>query len=233
MEQFRKFAYDTDYKTAAESETGLGIFFFGRRTFRNLASARTGSTRSSASPGKKRSNSAPGCRRKSTPKFVCPPRPSGNTPARAGTASKFFYGDNDESKLKDNIWFSGNGDVGMTQPVGLKKPNRWGLFDVCGNAREWCSDWYDAKYYAASPKVDPIGPEAGSCRVARGADFQTRNEDQCRTAKRWSSARDPCQRFGVPRGHGSTVNRLVLSYRNAASGGRRNVCVKEIRIRSR
>jgi len=54
------------------------------------------------------------------------------------------------------------------QPVGQKKPNAWGLFDMHGNALEWCNDRYDSVYYAKSLTDDPTGPSEGLTRVQRG-----------------------------------------------------------------
>jgi formylglycine-generating enzyme required for sulfatase activity len=54
------------------------------------------------------------------------------------------------------------------EPVGQDEPNSYGLFDMCQNVHEWCSDWYDPAYYAMSPAVDPQGPAAGVRRASRG-----------------------------------------------------------------
>ncbi len=59
---------------------------------------------------------------------------------RAGTRTKWHCGE-DEAKLSDYAWFRGNSG-GVLHPVALKKPNPWGLFDMYGNAQEWCSDAY-------------------------------------------------------------------------------------------
>ena len=70
-----------------------------------------------------------------------------------------------------------------THPVGQKKPNAWGLYDMLGNVYEWCSDWYDEDYYKSSPPVDPQGPPQGSYRVYRGGSWCSLAR-YCRSAKR-------------------------------------------------
>lgn len=54
------------------------------------------------------------------------------------------------------------------EPVATSAPNGYGLFDICENVHEWCSDWFDAGYYGASPVADPRGPESGTRRASRG-----------------------------------------------------------------
>jgi formylglycine-generating enzyme required for sulfatase activity len=77
--------------------------------------------------------------------------------ARAGTDTKYFFGDSD-AQLGDYAWIKGNSET-KTHPVGQKKPNPWGLYDIYGNAAERVADRYDKNYYAKGPKVDPTGPE--------------------------------------------------------------------------
>lgn len=59
-----------------------------------------------------------------------------------------------------------------TCPVGMYPPNRFGLYDMVGNAEQWVGDWYDPEYYANSPLVDPQGPKKPAprdrFRVLRG-----------------------------------------------------------------
>jgi formylglycine-generating enzyme required for sulfatase activity len=80
--------------------------------------------------------------------------------SRAGKSTKWFFGD-DGSKIGDYAWFKGNAG-GKSHPVGQKKPNPWGLYDIYGNVCERISDKYARNYYSISPKVDPTGPSQGS-----------------------------------------------------------------------
>jgi len=81
----------------------------------------------------------------------------------------------DKNKKEDtNIpypFLKGRDGYKWTAPVGKFKPNKFGLYDMHGNVWEWCSDWYEEKYYESSPKEDPQGPNAGSSRVLRGGGF--------------------------------------------------------------
>ena len=77
---------------------------------------------------------------------------------RAGTV-KPRYGN-----LDDITWYEGNGE--LVPPVGNKKPNAFGLYDMLGNVMEWCWDW-DGKY-SEDPVTDPVGPDSGSGRMQRG-----------------------------------------------------------------
>jgi formylglycine-generating enzyme required for sulfatase activity len=54
------------------------------------------------------------------------------------------------------------------EPVAQSLPNGYGLFDMCENIHEWCSDWYDPRYYYSSPSENPRGPESGARKASRG-----------------------------------------------------------------
>jgi sulfatase modifying factor 1 len=67
-------------------------------------------------------------------------------------------------------WNVGNACM-MVHPVGKKKPNELGIYDMTGNVFEWCNDWYSPDWYMISPKNDPAGPVDGAFRVIRGGSW--------------------------------------------------------------
>ena len=72
-----------------------------------------------------------------------------------------------------NFAIDGRDGYAFTAPVGSFAPNALGLYDMLGNAWEWVSDWHDDRYYASSPRDDPVGPASGSVRVRRGGSWHT------------------------------------------------------------
>jgi formylglycine-generating enzyme required for sulfatase activity len=63
-------------------------------------------------------------------------------------------------------------DAAGPRAVGRRAPNGYGLYDICENVHEWCSDWYAPDYYASSSETNPRGPETGSRRASRGGSWR-------------------------------------------------------------
>jgi formylglycine-generating enzyme required for sulfatase activity len=102
-------------------------------------------------------------------KFCLPTEAQWEYACRAGSTTPWCCG-NDVSKLNQYAWYEGNNEFAI-HPVGLKKPNAWGLYDMHGDLWEWCADIYDRRYYAISPSNDPTGPAYPGQRVLRGGSW--------------------------------------------------------------
>ncbi|MFA4985436.1 MAG: formylglycine-generating enzyme family protein, partial [Candidatus Brocadiia bacterium] len=101
---------------------------------------------------------------------------------RAGSTSKFCVGD-DDALLGDYAWSKENSEE-KTHPVGGKKPNDWGIYDMHGNVYEYCLDWFE-EVYRAEDQTDPIAAAKMENRVFRGGSWN--NEAQyCRSSIRRS-----------------------------------------------
>ena len=88
--------------------------------------------------------------------------------ARGGNLSKgFIYSGSDN--IDEVAWYEGSGIVRLTQPVGQKKPNELGIYDMSGNIFEWTRDWWQSTYPSSS--TNPTGAVTGSNRVVRGGCF--------------------------------------------------------------
>lgn len=114
---------------------------------------------------------------------------------RAGTTTRYYNGNDPEllpqvanvadatAKGKFRDWaytIRASDGYAFTAPVGSFRPNAFGLFDMHGNAAEWCIDRYDPSYYAickyapTSPAIDPKGPTSGTYCVVRGGSWRNR-----------------------------------------------------------
>ena len=106
---------------------------------------------------------------------------------RAGTRTCFSFG-NEDKDLAAHAWYNSNSG-GKTHPVGRKKPNPAGLYDMHGNVFEWCRDWYDAKFYAKAKNVDPENTTEAEYRVLRGGSWRWKSVS-CHAARRiWAPPR--------------------------------------------
>ena len=127
-------------------------------------------------------------------KFQLPTEAQWEYACRAGSTTRYCFGD-DEDQLGEYAWYGGKLRR-ITHPVGTKKPNAWGLYDMHGNVSEWCQDWYAKDYYAKSVTDDPTGPTSGLRRVHRGGGWDSLAKF-CRSASRASD--EPGSR-GIDRG---------------------------------
>jgi len=100
---------------------------------------------------------------------------------RAGTATRFYWGDDLDGSLVEQHAWTDLDSWGRTHGVGLKTPNPWGLHDMSGNVSEWTQDWFGA--YSGGPVNDPAGPVEGTTRAVRGGCWGV-HYPSCRSASR-------------------------------------------------
>lgn len=111
--------------------------------------------------------------------------------ARAGTESSYFFG-NSEPELTEYAWFLENSGF-ETHPVGMKKPNQWGLYDMYGNVGEWVQDEYHISYKGAPDDgrawENQFTGLSTPVRIRRGGGWNG-NAGCCRSAERLFSPQD-------------------------------------------
>lgn len=105
--------------------------------------------------------------------------------ARCTDGRKYPWGNADPDSTTTNCRESG---IGHPTPVGLFPTDvtAEGVFDLGGNVWDWCQDWYDDKYYARSPRRNPVGPDNALYRVIRGGSWRD-DAGYCRAAIRFGN----------------------------------------------
>ena len=125
-----------------------------------------------------------------TDKYRLPSEAEWEYACRAGTQTRYSFGD-DESKLNEYAWYAENSGS-KTHPIGQKKPNSWGLYDMHGNVWEWVQDNWHENYNGAPSNGSVWEDEDSSDRVSRGGSWYC-NTEFCRSAGRFR--REPESRF--------------------------------------
>lgn len=191
---FSKFVTETQYKTEAERD-GTGGWGYnpkighceGRKLQYNWRNAGFPQTNDHPVLNVTWNDAVAFCQwlsRKEGKTYRLPTEAEWEYACRAGTTTRYSYGDDPAEMVKlakttsdkgwtsfpavQNIPVSAEGSGQFTVPVGSFPPNRFGLYDIHGNVWEWCADWYGKDYYSRSPVDDPQGPDSGQRRIRRG-----------------------------------------------------------------
>lgn len=107
-----------------------------------------------------------------------------------GRNDRLWSGTNKEKEIENYAWYYW--DDPAPHPIGTKKPNDLGIYDMTGNVEEWCWDWYGP--YTKASKTDPTGPASGTYRAARGGAWNW-DADYSRTVRR--DGFTPTKRYDV------------------------------------
>jgi formylglycine-generating enzyme required for sulfatase activity len=108
------------------------------------------------------------------PGYRLPTEAEWEVAARATTTTAFYSGAIGQCKQQDAnadviAWYKHNSSS-VTHQVGAKQPNKWGLYDMSGNVREWVNDWYTTTV-SGNPITNPTGPSSGTSRVTKGGHY--------------------------------------------------------------
>jgi len=206
--QFRKFVDATNHRTDAEKKgESFGVTSSGGwETQSGLTWRNAGFSQTDLHPVVHVSwNDATAfCRwvsEKTGKRYGLPTEAQWEYACRGGTQTTWAWGDSadggsgwlnaaDQSaKRKYPSWswptFDFDDGYVYTAPVGTFRGNPFGLHDMHGNVWEWCADWYDSKYYDASPSRNPGGPSSGSNRVYRGGSWGDAPQDARSANRDW------------------------------------------------
>ena len=176
--QYRAFVLSTNYQTVAErSEKG------GWKAGKSTSWGEQSKSYTWQTPGYTTSESHPvtiiayedavaycdWLTKETGKKFRLPTEVEWEYACRAGSDSVYCF---DIQARDDHVWSVYNaGFQNHPYPVGLRLANSWGIYDIAGNVREWCLDWFAEDAYKLAYEENPLGPEEGEFRVVRGACF--------------------------------------------------------------
>ena len=107
--------------------------------------------------------------------------------AGGGSDNRTKWAGTDQETAIDNYVWNVSNSEGQTHEVAIVKANSLGLYDMCGNVWEWCSDWYND--YSPGEQFNPIGSTSGMVRVIRGGCWSN-SAFYCRSVNRDSSFPD-------------------------------------------
>jgi formylglycine-generating enzyme required for sulfatase activity len=194
--QFKQFVADTSYKTDAEKAENPGAYVWDpdrkvfsldeKHSWRNAGFEQTDEHPVVCVSWNDAAAFCQWLSKKEGKAYRLPTEAEWEYACRAGTTTRYSSGDDPEALAEvGNVadaaaraqfpdWkytLKASDGYVFTSPVGSFKPNALGLYDMHGNAWQWCADWYGAEYYAAFPVDDPTGPASGNDRVLRGGSW--------------------------------------------------------------